>query len=179
VTWERRGTTAFITFDRPAARNAMTWAMYEQLGAALDAIDADPEVRAAVLRGAGGCFVAGTDIAQFADFTTGDDGVAYERRLDSVLDRLERLAVPTIAVIEGMPWEAGWRSRRSCASAPDALAMPIARAVGNCLDGDCDWSCLGSARLAQLIFWPIDAGDQALARAFVLEIVDRRGSRNG
>lgn len=180
VTWERRGTTAFITFDRPAARNAMTWAMYEQLGVALDAIDADPDVRAAVLRGAGGCFVAGTDIAQFADFTTGDDGVAYERRLDAALDRLECLSVPTIAVIEGHAVGGGLAIAAACdlrVCTPDArFAMPIARTVGNCLSM-ANYARLlmhlGPARLAQLIFTaePMLA-TEAHARAFVLEIVE-------
>src|SRR3712207_6956734 len=48
---ERRGATAVITVDRPAARNAMTWAMYEQLAAALDQLAADDDARVAVLRG--------------------------------------------------------------------------------------------------------------------------------
>ena len=72
VRFERRGTTAFITFDRPSARNAMTWSMYEQLDQALDQVASDAELRVAVLRGAGGNFVAGTDIAQFVNFKSGD-----------------------------------------------------------------------------------------------------------
>lgn len=180
VRWERRGTTAVITVDRPHARNAMTWAMYEALGSALDAIDADPEVRVAVLRGAGGSFVAGTDIAQFADFTTGDDGVAYERRLDSALDRLQQLTVPTLAVIEGHAVGGGLAIAAACdarLATPDArFAMPIARTVGNCLSM-ANYARLvahlGPARTQQLILTaePMLA-PEALARAFVLEIVE-------
>lgn len=178
VRWEQRDAIACITFDRPSARNAMTWAMYEQLGVILDAIDAAPSVRVAVLRGAGGCFIAGTDIAQFADFTTGDDGVAYERRLDAALDRLERLTVPTLAVIEGHAVGGGLAIAAACdlrLCTPDArFGMPIARTVGNTLSM-ANYARLvmhlGPSRVKQLVFTaePMTA-EEALARDFVLEI---------
>src|SRR3954467_3638855 len=97
---------ATLLFDRPAARNAMTWRMYEELAAGLAHIEADASIAVAVLRGAGGkAFIAGTDIEQFTRFASGEDGVAYERRLDSYIDALEALRVPSIAVVEG--WAVG------------------------------------------------------------------------
>ena len=107
VRYETHGVVARITFDRPAARNAMTWAMYDQLAAALEQLDADPGIRVAELRGAGGHFVSGTDISQFASFSSGDDGVAYERRLEGVVSRLENIRVPTVAVVQGNAAGAG------------------------------------------------------------------------
>ena len=81
-------TVAHVLFDRPWARNAMTWAMYDGLVAACAAINENSSVRVAVLRGAGGkAFVAGTDIAQFREFGSGDDGVTYEARLDGLAPR--------------------------------------------------------------------------------------------
>ncbi len=78
------GAVASVTFDRPEARNAMTWAMYEALARLCEQLRGDASVRVVRLRGAGGqAFVAGTDIAQFQDFRSGDDGVAYERRIDA------------------------------------------------------------------------------------------------
>src|SRR5262245_16913929 len=59
------GPIAFLTFNRPEARNAMTWEMYEALVEACDRVDAAAAVRVFVLRGAGKAFVAGTDISQF------------------------------------------------------------------------------------------------------------------
>src|SRR5436853_7807832 len=92
---------ATLTFNRPEARNAMTWRMYEALVEACDRTDADASVRVLILRGAGGkAFVAGTDIAQFQDFKAREDGVQYEARLDAVLDRLERVTTPTIAAVQ-------------------------------------------------------------------------------
>ena len=68
VRYEVRGTVARITFDRPGARNAMSWAMYDQLAECLMRLAGDDSVRVAELRGAGGHFVAGTDITQFESF---------------------------------------------------------------------------------------------------------------
>ena len=62
---------ATILFDRPQARNAMTWRMYEELAAACAELSRDDSVRVTVLRGVGGkAFIAGTDIAQFLEFTS-------------------------------------------------------------------------------------------------------------
>src|SRR6266511_4248580 len=74
VRYLRVGQIATVIFDRPAARNAMTWRMYEQLGEACARIRSEDGLRAAVFRGAGGkSFIAGTDIAQFETFRGGDD----------------------------------------------------------------------------------------------------------
>ena len=136
--YERDGVIARITFDRQPARNAMTWAMYEQLGAACEKIAADREVRVAVFRGAGGkAFVAGTDIGQFRAFKSGEDGIKYEHRMAEVLTAVEQLPVPTLAVIEG--WAIGGGLAIACAcdlriATPGTrFGVPIARTLGNCL----------------------------------------------
>ena len=60
---EREGRVAWLTFNRPEARNAMTFEMYEALYDLCEHLDADPGVRVVVLRGAGAkAFVSGTDI---------------------------------------------------------------------------------------------------------------------
>ena len=137
VNYETRGIVARITFDRAGARNAMSWAMYDQLAAALDTLDADSSIRVAELRGAHGQFVAGTDITQFESFTSGDDGVAYEYKLEEVVSRIENVRVPTIAVVQGNAAGAGLLFATACdirVCTPDArFSAPIARTVGNTL----------------------------------------------
>jgi enoyl-CoA hydratase/carnithine racemase len=127
-----------VLFNRPGQRNAMTWAMYEGLVAACERADADPAVRALVLRGAGRtAFVAGTDIAQFAAFRDGADGVDYERATTAILTRLAEVTVPAIAAVDGFCVGAGLAIASACdlrISHPDArFGVPIARTVGNCL----------------------------------------------
>jgi enoyl-CoA hydratase len=136
--FETDGPIATLTFNRPEARNAMTWAMYEALVAACDRVDADDTVRVLIFKGAGGkAFVAGTDIAQFETFTNRDDGLKYEERLDHVLDRLERVTKPTIAQVEGVAAGGGCAIALTCdlrVATPEAsFGIPIARTLGNCL----------------------------------------------
>ncbi|HEY4265768.1 MAG TPA: enoyl-CoA hydratase/isomerase family protein [Micropepsaceae bacterium] len=128
---------ASVVFDRPEARNAMTWAMYGELATACEAIASDTDVRVAVFRGAGGAFVAGTDIQQFTAFTGAEDGIAYERRIDAAIDGIDRLEKPIIAMVEGFCVGGGLAIAMACdfriASPSARFGMPIARTLGNCL----------------------------------------------
>ncbi len=134
----REGPVLWVTFNRPDQRNAMTWEMYDGLLAACRQASTDPDLRVLVLRGAGGeAFVAGTDIAQFADFEGGDAGVDYERRMSALLDELGAVTVPTLAVVTGYCVGAGLALAASCdlriATHGSRFGVPVARTLGNCL----------------------------------------------
>lgn len=138
VRYRREGAVAHVIFDRPAARNAMTWTMYQQLAEACHQIVTDTEVRCVVFRGAGGkAFVAGTDISQFQEFSGPNDGIEYENKMEDFLARVESLPMPTLAVIEGFAIGGGLAIATACdlrIATPDArFGVPIARTVGNCL----------------------------------------------
>ena len=93
---------ARLTFNRPQARNALTFAMYEQMAAICEAVNADRSIKAMILTGAGDkAFASGTDISQFRAFKTAQDSLDYEARIDRVLGTLEQCRVPTIAAIAG------------------------------------------------------------------------------
>lgn len=129
---------AMVTFNRPQARNAMTWAMYQQLSCHCEQFKADPSVRAVVFRGAGGqAFVAGTDIEQFTSFKTGDDGLVYEAQIEACIELLCSLPMPTVALIEGWAVGGGLAIATACdfrLATPGAqLGVPIAKTLGNCL----------------------------------------------
>lgn len=134
------GPVAFLTFNRPEAGNAMTWSMYEALVATCDRVDLDRDLRVFVLRGAGGAFGTGTDIRQFAEFSSTGDGLDYERRLEAALDRLERVHVPTIAQVEGLAVGAGCAIALACdlrvATPAARFGVPIARTLGNGLSAE-------------------------------------------
>lgn len=161
------GAVATLTFDRPAARNAMTWPMYEQLAAHCTQLASRAgEVRVVVMRGAGGrAFVAGTDIAQFKDFKDGEDGVAYERRIDAGIALIEQLPMPTVAVVEGWAVGGGLAMATACdfriATSAARFGVPIARTLGNTL------SSLNFARLRAA--WGLQPVRRMLLLAQVLD----------
>jgi enoyl-CoA hydratase/carnithine racemase len=130
--------TAKVVFNRPEARNAMTLDMYEALYDACEKVDADDRVRVMVLRGAGGqSFVAGTDIREFVEFATGEDGISHEKRVERVIRRLESMRKPTIAVVDGHALGGGMAIAAVCdlriCSEQAKFGIPIARTLGNCL----------------------------------------------
>jgi enoyl-CoA hydratase/carnithine racemase len=148
VAWDIRESVGIVTLNRPEARNALTWEMYDALVEACEQAEADENVRVLIIRGAGGAFSAGTDIAQFKDFA-GADGVAYEKRLDAVIDRLERVPLITIAEVDGVAAGGGCAIAMACdlrfCSERAVFGVPVARTLGNCL------SITNTARLVDMI----------------------------
>ena len=129
---------AAVVFNRPQARNAMTWAMYLQLGSICERLQTARDVRVVTFRGAGGnAFVAGTDIEQFKAFSNGDDGVEYERKIDLGISLIESLPMPTLAVIDGWTVGGGLAIATACdfriATPASRFGVPIAKTLGNCL----------------------------------------------
>jgi enoyl-CoA hydratase/carnithine racemase len=178
---ERDGAVVTLTFNRPEARNAMTWGMYRRLGEVCDEVDRDDAVRVLVLRGAGGkAFVAGTDIAQFRTFSNGDDGLRYERDVGEFVARVARVNKPVIAQIEGFAVGGGFGIAAACdlrIATPDAqFGAPIARTLGNCLSMRAYaryMELIGPSRLKELIFTArLMTAAEAYSAGFVHEIVD-------
>jgi enoyl-CoA hydratase len=174
------GAVATVLFDRPAARNAMTFAMYDELSEACRTIAATPGLRAAVFRGSGEAFIAGTDISEFAAFNSGEDGVAYERRIEAGIAEIEHLPVPTLAVVDGAAMGGGLIIATACdlriASTRSRFGVPIASTLGNCLSirnvARLERALgLGVARRMLLLAEALDASE-VRACGFVLTVVE-------
>ena len=146
---ERRGGALWVRVERPAARNAMTFAMYDRIAAVCREADADASVKAMVLTGSGEAFVAGTDIAEFVDFKEASQALDYERRMDAWLGAIEDVRVPTIAALRGPVVGGGLAIAAACdlrVAAPSArFGVPVARTLGNC------FSAANLVRLAALV----------------------------
>jgi len=170
---------AYVTLNRPEARNALTFAMYDRVEALCDEVDRDPEVRVMVLRGSGGHFAAGTDISQFRDFRSAEQAVAYERQQDRVMAHIEGVSKPTIAAIEGVAAGGGAMMAVSCdlrlMAAGARIGIPVARTLGNCLsirNAQRLVNLIGPARAKQLIFEAdLLPAEQALIWGLANEVV--------
>ncbi|MEN0138700.1 MAG: enoyl-CoA hydratase [Rhodococcus sp. (in: high G+C Gram-positive bacteria)] len=155
---EEADTVVAVTFNRPGKLNSLTPQMYEDLGRVCERVNADPAVRLLVVRGAGRAFAAGSDIAHFRSFTDGEDGVAYENRFVAVLEQLEQMRVPTLAVIDGPCVGAGLIVAAACdvrvATTRSYFGLPIARTLGNALSAyplALLADRLGSGRLSSMV----------------------------
>jgi enoyl-CoA hydratase len=170
---------ASVVFDRPEARNAMTWAMYDQLLVTCGSIAANPEVRVVTFRGTGGAFAAGTDIREFLPFSSAEDGIAYEQRIEAVVSAIENLQVPTIAIIEGAAMGGGLVIATGCdfrIATPSArFGVPIARTLGNCLSLANTArlvAAFGQARVKRLLLLADSiSSEEALSCGFVAEVI--------
>jgi len=177
----REGAIVTLTFNRPGARNAMTWGMYQRLYEVCEEVDADDSVRVLVLKGAGGkAFVAGTDISQFTQFKGAEDGIKYEKDGDKRSGRIARVKKPVIAQIEGYAVGGGFAITAGAdirIATPDAkFGVPTARTLGNTLSMKnyaMFADLIGSSRVKELMFTArLMSADEALTAGFVHEIVE-------
>jgi enoyl-CoA hydratase/carnithine racemase len=185
IRYEVKDAIGVVTFNRPQARNALTFGMYSRLA---DICRNSPQadgLKAIIVCGAGEkAFAAGTDIAQFRDFSTAQDALDYEQRISGVLEAVERCSVPTIAAIHGACTGGGAGIAAACdlriAAADFRFGFPIARTLGNCLSIENLSrlvSLIGAGRTREVIFTTrLVEAQEALSIGLISEILDDRNA---
>lgn len=137
VVLERAGAALVVRFNRPATRNALTFAMYDALVRTCQGLENQPEVRVLVITGGPDCFAAGTDLHEFEHLKSGQDYLAYEERADEIAEAIESVPIPTIAAIGGACTGGGAVIATACDLRLVAnnvrFGFPIARTLGNCV----------------------------------------------
>lgn len=183
--YDVRDGIGFVTFNRPAARNALTFGMYEGLAEICETAADKGEAKALVVTGAGDkAFAAGTDISQFRAFKTPEDAINYEQRIDKVLTAVERCPLPTVAAIAGACTGGGAGIAAACdiriAARDLKFGFPIARTLGNCLSANnlARLSALiGAGRTKEVIFTSrLIGAEEAFAAGLVTELLDDRAA---
>ncbi|MDE0923627.1 enoyl-CoA hydratase/isomerase family protein [Aurantimonas coralicida] len=178
--YEVRDGIGWITLNRPQARNALTFAMYDRLAEICRETKLGGEVKCLVVTGAGDkAFAAGTDMTQFRGFDTEQDALDYEHRMDVVLGAVEACPVPTIAAIARACTGGGAGIAAACdiriATADLKFGFPIARTLGNCLsiaNLSRLSTLMGAGRVKEIIFTARLVGaDEALNAGLIAEIV--------
>lgn len=178
--YEVRDGIGWITLNRPHARNALTFAMYDRLAEICRETKLGGEVKCLVVTGAGDkAFAAGTDMTQFRGFDTEQDALDYEHRMDVVLGAVEACPVPTIAAIARACTGGGAGIAAACdiriATADLKFGFPIARTLGNCLsiaNLSRLSTLMGAGRVKEIIFTARLVGaEEALNAGLIAEIV--------
>jgi enoyl-CoA hydratase len=158
--------------------------MYEQLERIATHLAADRTLLAVVFQGdPQNGFAAGTDIGQFTKYTTGADGVAYERRVGAVLAAVDAIPALTVAVVERAAVGAGLAVAASCdlviAERGARFGAPIARTLGNCLPIGVVHrlrSRLGAARTATMLLTAaLVPAEDLVASGFVSALAEPGG----
>ena len=172
-----------LTLNRPKARNALTFEMYQRIAELCQRVGTqqdDQGVKAIVISGAGDkAFAAGTDIGQFTTFQTPQDGYDYEAQIEVVISSIETCRVPVIAALHGAVTGGGLviaaAAHLRLASSDVQIGMPIARTLGNCLaiaNLRRLVALFGEARVAHMILTAeLLSADQALASGFVHDVL--------
>ena len=185
--FELRDGIGRVTFNRPQARNAFTFAMYERLAQICEQANGDRAIKVLVLQGAGDkAFASGTDINQFRAFKSPQDALDYEARIDRVQTALEQCRVPTIAAISGACTGGGGAIAACCdlrvGTKTTRIGFPIARTLGNCLSMASIsrlTALIGPARVKDLIFTARLVGaEEAAAIGLLTEVVEDLAALN-
>lgn len=155
----REDDVVVLTLNRPRAKNTVSFAMWEQFGHALTAIENGTPPRAIVLCGAENHFSNGGDVKTGP--ARGEGAVALAARLEMgqrIIARLRALPVPTIAAIEGGAFGVSWSLAMACdlifASDAARFGAPFL-GFGLVPDGGATWfltRILGRYRAAEIIF---------------------------
>lgn len=178
--YEVQDATGHITLNRPEARNALTFGMYQELARICRGIELGGDVKAMIISGAGGkAFAAGTDMAQFRDFSEPTHALEYESTMDQVLRDIEQCPVPTIAAITGACTGGGAAIAAACdirlCDMRLKFGFPIARTLGNCLSiGNLSRLSvlIGAGRLREIILTArLIESDEARAIGLVAEVL--------
>src|SRR3984957_1088331 len=136
--YEVRDGIGRITFNRPQARNALTFEMYRRLAEICSHAGKDRTLKVLILTGAGDkAFASGTDINQFRAFKTPQDAIDYEATIDRILSTLEQCHIPTLAAVNGVCAGGGAGIAACCdiriGTRTAKFGFPVARTLGNCL----------------------------------------------
>ena len=178
--WKVDGGIGYATLNRPQARNALTFEMYDRLANICASLPLDGSIRCIIISGAGGkAFGAGTDISQFKAFKGPEDGLDYERKMSGRIAMIEGCKLPVIAAISGA-CTGGGAAIAACADIRIATAdlrfgFPIAKTLGNCLSSGSLQkmvSLVGPAHVTEMLFTARLLGaEDAKAMGLISEIV--------
>ena len=175
---ERKSGVVTATLNRPARKNALTYAQFDELGALFDEVDSSSADRCLVLRGAGGDFCSGIDLVDAQRAGAGADGAAGMERINATALRLHELSKPTVASVDGLAVGAGMSLALGCdlvVASTRARFSAIFVRRGLSIDCGLSWilpRLVGAAKARELcLLGDFVGADEALALGLVARVV--------
>jgi enoyl-CoA hydratase/carnithine racemase len=175
---ERSGGVVFATLNRPERKNALTYALFDELGALFDVVGSSPDDRALVLRGAGDDFCSGIDLVDAQRIGSSAEGAAGMDRLNATMLRLHELEKPTVAAVGGLAVGAGMSLALGCdlvVASSRARFSAIFVRRGLSIDCGLSWilpRLVGAAKARELcLLGEFVGADEALALGLVARVV--------
>lgn len=177
IDFERSGTVAWITIDRPASANALSLSMWAALGQMIGQAQA---ARAIVITGSGTTFCSGADLEEIRQLKSGKDAGILWDTIHRTFRAIAESKVPTIAKISGACLGGGCLLATCCdfrlASDDSIFGIPVAR-LGIILDDMTIWrlcAIVGETRAKELLITgKILRGDQACAIGLINELATK------
>jgi 2-(1,2-epoxy-1,2-dihydrophenyl)acetyl-CoA isomerase len=158
---------ATITLNRPAALNALTVPMKQELLAAFRSVEREPAVRAVVLTGAGRAFCAGQDLRERLQPDAAPLGIELRERYNPIIRAMRALPKPIVGAINGVAAGAGASLAMACdirlAAEGASFALAFGR-VGLVPDSGATWflpRLVGATNAAEIALLgdPVSAAD--------------------
>lgn len=114
ITYEKIENIGVLKINRPKALNAINEKVLSEIDAQIDEIDSDRDLRVLIITGSGEkAFVAGADITELADLDS-EKALAFAKRGQAVMRRLEILKIPVIAAVNGFALGGGTELACAC-----------------------------------------------------------------
>src|SRR5699024_2706747 len=111
---QESGGIAIITIHRPGFKNALNASMWEHIYSFAKEISENPKTKVVIIRGIGNNFSSGSDIKEFSEVLTAEEADGIFQLMEKALSALEKLPLPTIAVVNGPALGAGLQLALSC-----------------------------------------------------------------
>jgi len=122
---------AIVTIHRPRFKNALNASMWKDMHNIIKEVKKRPKVKVVILRGVGNNFSAGSDLKEFNEVSSAEEADYIFQLMENALSALERLLVPTIAIVNGPAFGAGLQLALTCdlriGTSETLMGMPLGK----------------------------------------------------
>ncbi len=114
ILFQQDGPQAILTINRPQVLNALRAQTKQELSDALDAVEADPNIKVLIITGSGRAFISGSDINEIGIDRPGEETAKMSAHMHQLLNKLAAMPMPVVAAINGYALGGGLELALAC-----------------------------------------------------------------